>query len=147
VGSLTTTGTVKFNPDKTYAFATTSQGSVSVTLPASCLVINGLTATCAQVQQGLLALPGSPFSAASCTGSNGCTCNLTVAAQPNNETGTWANAGNTDLALTPNAGGTNSGGPYCVKGNEIHLLTVDMTMTMGAMGSVKITEDIVGIKQ
>jgi hypothetical protein len=59
--------------------------------------------------------------------------------------GTWSASG-TRISLVSSTG-DNAGGPYCVQGNELHLITLDMTITMGSMGTLKIDEDLVATKQ
>jgi hypothetical protein len=39
--------------------------------------------------------------------------------------------------------GSTSDDPYCVQGNELHSLSVDMMMPMGPMGQVHIQGDLV----
>jgi hypothetical protein len=148
VGSVSTTGTVSFNPDKSYSTTETVSGSLNVALPASCLTQGGVTLNCAQFTQAFMAqagMAGSPFSSGSCTGSSGCTCTFNFSPTPMTDVGTWSASG-TNIALMSSGLG-NNGGAYCVKGNEIHLITLDMTMPMGAMGTAKITTDIVALKQ
>lgn len=145
--NLSATGTISFGADKSYSESITSNGSVVLMIPASCLPANGTT--CAQLGpmlQGSGGTGASPFSSATCSGTTSCTCNLVIAPTTTADTGTWASAG-TSIDLTSAANGPGGGGPYCVKGNELHLLSVDMTMSMGPMGTATITEDIVGSKQ
>ncbi len=55
--------------------------------------------------------------------------------------GTYTTSG---TMLTLNATtGTGTGGAYCVQGNTLHLLTLDMTMSMGSMGTATIQSDII----
>jgi hypothetical protein len=146
---LSVTGTYTFNADKTYAASITESGTVVATVPASCLSQGGLKFTCADLSALLQAssgMAGATFSAASCTGTSGCTCTLTNASTTMSQAGTWEGAG-TSIVLTLSDGST-GGGPYCVQGDTIHLLDVDMmTVPMGPMGTAKVIDDIVATKQ
>jgi hypothetical protein len=50
------------------------------------------------------------------------------------------------LSSTP-TGGAVSTDSYCVKGNDLHSIGIDLSMPMGTMGMVKIAGDIVFTKQ
>jgi hypothetical protein len=147
LGPLSVSGTVSFNADKSYTTTETTSGSVVVTLPASCLTVNGVTLTCAQAAQAIQAADASTapmFSSVSCTGTSGCACTVTVAPTTSSDSGTWSQSG-TQIALMSTAGNS-GGGDYCVQGNEIHLLTLDVTMPMGPMGTLKIAKDVVATR-
>ena len=78
----------------------------TVTLPAACLTSNGVTATCAQVTQGLSA--SKSFKSASCTSAgSGCTCSVGLADQASTEMGTYTTTAAGVLTETP-TGGTGS---------------------------------------
>jgi hypothetical protein len=146
LSDLTVTGTITFNADATYAEMLTESGTVHATVPASCLAQGGLPLTCAQLP-ALIALAsgmsGGPT--VSCTGSSTCSCTARIPVMTTSTSGTWSRAG-TSITLMA-ADGTEDGGPYCVQGDQIHLISVDMTMSTGPMGTAKIVADLVGTKQ
>lgn len=131
---ISASGSASFNADLTYTMTQTLTASITENIPASCLTQNGLTLTCAQVDQLLQTLiqmePGT-FQSAHCSGSSSCTCSFVLAPQMMTESGTYVAAGTT-LTLTA-SDGTTSGGSYCVEGNNLHLLSMDMTMPMGTI--------------
>jgi hypothetical protein len=143
VSGLNVSGSGSFNADMTYSVTETISASLSETLPASCLTMNGVTFTCAQldlaIQQLLLDQPGT-YQSAHCSGSSSCTCSFVLAPQTTSETGTYTTAGTT--ITTTDSLGSVSSSPYCVQGNELHMLQVDMTMAMG-----KIQADLVFTKK
>jgi hypothetical protein len=130
------TGSGSFNADMTYTLNETVTLSASETLPASCLTQDGLTLTCAQVdallQSAILQDP-TVFKSAHCTGSSSCTCTFTLAPQTMTQTGTYTTAGTTLTTLSST--GTPGSNEYCVKGNELHVMQVDMTMPMAVIQS------------
>jgi hypothetical protein len=83
-------------------------------------------------------------SATCATSGSACVCQLSTV-QDATEAGTYTTSGTT-LSTTP-TGGTASTGSYCVKGNELHSLGIDLSMPMGTMGMVKIAADAVFTKQ
>lgn len=144
LSGVSASGTATFSADSSYTVNLTQSATVNMTIPASCLSQGGITLTCAQLQQSIQAAiaddPDSPIASVSCSGVGGCSCSMRMSST-NSETGTWAVEGTT-LSLS---GG--DGGDFCVKDKELHLITVDTTMTMGMMGQAKITSDIVAVKQ
>ena len=127
--SVSPSGTFNLAADSTYSRNMTLNITVSVNLPSSCLM--GMS--CAVVNLAFQALVGTDgITAASCTGTSSCTCTLS-GAQTDAATGTYTTAG-TEMTLTDAAGGTD-GGPYCVQGSTLHLLTVDTTMPMATIQS------------
>jgi hypothetical protein len=146
LSDVSATGTIAFRADATYTEMLTESATVHATVPPSCLVRGGVTLTCAQLPALIALLSGlSGGPVVSCTGSSTCSCTSRVTAITANTSGTWSHAG-TSITLTA-ADGTEDGGPYCVQGNQIHLINVDMTMSMGSMGAAKIIADLVGTKQ
>lgn len=115
-------GSATFNSDKTFAVDSTVTGSVVVTTPASCLMRQGVTVTCEQVQQSLqtsLSEPDAAYSSATCGGAvgGGCSCKLVLKPMASNSTGTYSVA---DGVLTQQqANGTVGTSDYCVKGNTL----------------------------
>jgi hypothetical protein len=114
--NLKIVGTATYNADLTYTSSATFSGSESVTLPASCLTVNGSTATCAQLTQTLAGNPG--FKSATCTGSGGCTCNVVLNDETTNDTGTYTTTAVGVLTETP-TGGAASQSDYCIKGKTM----------------------------
>jgi len=131
-------GSASFNADMTYTLNETISASASETIPASCLTMNGITLTCQQLDQAIQQLvtenPGV-FQSAHCAGASSCTCSFTLAPVTTNSSGTYTTSGTT---LTLSGGG---GGEYCVQGNELHLISIDMTMPMATMnGDIVLTK-------
>lgn len=133
INSLGVSGTANFGADMTYSVSQTITASASQTLPAPCLTMGGLTLTCQQLDQlaQQLLLENPSIQSIRCSGSSSCTCTFTLAPMTTNASGTYTTSG-TMLTLTSSTGGI-SGGPYCVQGDELHLISVDMTMPMGTI--------------
>lgn len=130
-------GTVAYSADKTYSSDFTISGNVVINLPASCLTQQGVTVTCAQLQQGLSSNMTSAFSSATCAESGGgCACTLALNSQVRTETGTYSTAAGT---LTQTAtGGTPGDSDYCVMGNTLTISPASGStmMSSGVTGSV-----------
>jgi hypothetical protein len=145
LGPVSASGTAAFNADKSYAVSETVSGTVIVHLPPSCLMASGITLTCAQLQQEIeqadAASTPPSFASVSCAGTNGCTCTMTFAPMVTNDSGTWSTSG-TNITVTSTTGTSNTVS-FCVRGNELHLITVDMSIPMGPMGTVKVARDFV----
>jgi len=129
-------GTAAYRADGTFDATITMSGSVAFTLPASCLMMNGITITCAQLDQAVkqqqMTDPDPSIQSISCAGTSSCRCTAQMVPQTSPGAGTYSTSGTT---LTEN--GVESGS-YCVKGNELHLISGSM-----AMGSFELTGDIV----
>ena len=126
--SIRPSGTFNLAADLTYSLNMTLNMTISVNIPGSCL----MGQSCSVLNAALQGQVSGDIQSVSCAGSGSCTCTfnaLTTAA----ETGTYTTAG-TEMALTSSAGAT-SGGPYCVQGSTLHLLTVDTTMPMATIQS------------
>jgi hypothetical protein len=105
--------------------------------------MSGVTVTCAQLDQLLqqsIAMGSTTIASAHCTGTSTCTCSFTIPAQTSTTAGTYATAG-TSITMSP-AGGTASTNEYCVKGNELHLLALNMTMPMDPMGQANVEAEL-----
>jgi hypothetical protein len=125
-------GSASFNADLTYTMTTTVAISARETIPASCLMMNGITLTCAQLDQAIqqvIAMNPTVYQSARCAGSSSCTCTFTLAPMTQTEAGTYTTSGTT--MTTTASGGTSSSDEYCVQGNELHIVQLDMTMPMG----------------
>jgi len=132
---LRVTGSASFNADMTYSVTEMISATVSETIPASCLTTQGLT--CTQLNQLLqqeAAMDPSGISGR-CVGSSACTCTFTIPSMTVTDSGTWATSG-TNILID------GSPSPYCVQGNELHLMTLNTTMPMGAMGQANIDADV-----
>jgi hypothetical protein len=113
------TGTVTYSADLTYTADSTISGNIAVTLPASCLTVNGITVTCTQLTQALMNMADPSFASASCVAAgSGCTCTVPEPAQTTNETGTYTTTSAGLLTQSP-ANGTADLSDYCVKGSAL----------------------------
>jgi hypothetical protein len=125
-----------------YQSSGTIKLSFKLTVPSSCFQ-NG--ATCADLdasfQQAIQQNPGEVTSASCVVSGPSCACTLVAPDQSSTEMGNYTTSG-TNITTNP-AGGTPSTDPYCVTGNELHDMQVDMSMPMGPMGMVKIQGDMV----
>lgn len=144
VSNIQLTGTESFNADMTYSADEVLTASGQATIPPSCLQVNGITLTCAQADQliqGLIASSPGQLQSAHCAGTTTCVCGFVLAPMPLTQTGTYTTSGTT-ITMTA-SDGTYAANQYCVKGNQLHLITVNTTMPMGPMGQVNIDTDTV----
>jgi hypothetical protein len=111
---LQVSGTFTYNADMTYTSSGTVSGSVVATIPASCLVIQGVTVTCAQINQVFQADP-MPGVTLNCTGSSSCTCTETFTGTASAETGTFTTTA-AGLLTTTSSDDTVTESDYCLKG-------------------------------
>jgi hypothetical protein len=117
-------GGVTYGADKTYQSNITLTGKVIVTLPASCLMQQGTTVSCAQLQQSLQSSAADQgYESVSCTGSSGCTCTMQLAPQTDTTSGTYSTNGGT-LTMT-SSGGSPDDSDYCVAGGKLTLSPSD----------------------
>lgn len=136
------TGMATFKADMTYSVNLTSTPKFKLVVPNDCLQ----GAACADIQAAITGDPTSDIQSASCsTQGSACVCNVVSQSMTQTETGTYTTSGST-LTSGPSADQQDDT-PYCVQGNQLHVISVDMSTSMGAMGKVKITADIVGTKQ
>ena len=136
----TVTGSTTFTADLTYSSTTTVNGNVIVTLPAACLRQNGVTLSCAQLQDALeSSLADSNFSSARCSASAGSGCACTIGLLPISSTtsGTYSTTPAGVLKQT-DTGGTSSSSAYCVQGSTMTLSPEPMTVTTTS-GSITLT--------
>ena len=139
VVSFSVSGGVTYKADRTYAGTRAASVQLQTTLPASCLMIGGITVTCAQWEAALMAQPDTM--SAKCTStSSGCTCTGTVVQDASSDSGTWATAGN---VLTETAtGGQPDQSDYCAQQSKLVVMAHDdMTMPM-MMGGLKLSASI-----
>ena len=118
---LKISGSVTYAADMTYTSNTTVSGSAKVTLPAACLMQNGITLTCDQLSQALAGQPmmmGATAGSCTATSGGGCSCKVTITSQSNSATGTYTTTGSGALTQTPNTGTTETDA-YCVRGSTL----------------------------
>ncbi len=115
-GSLTFTATA-------YSVALTRTSTTSVNWPIACIT----PLTCADLQAMYLATPN--VQSATCTGTTLCTCVVTSTTPTAvSEQGTYTTSGNT-LMTTP-SGGAPTSGAFCVQGDTVHIMNLEMTGQM-----------------
>jgi hypothetical protein len=135
---LKETGTITFNADMTYTSSATLSGAIKETFPSSCLMSQGVTVTCAQLNselQTLVQAANSPFSSASCAqASSGCACSFQFSSQTSTQSGTYSTSGSTITNMP--SGGTASSDTYCVQGSTLTLSSMSMSGMSGATGEV-----------
>jgi hypothetical protein len=140
------TGSVTYKADMTFTGMLTASIVVVATYPNSCLTNNGVTLTCAQFEaaqkQALAMDPNSGIQSLTCAAiGSSCKCTAVTGDMSTSATGTYTTAG---VKLTETqAGMAPDESNYCVQGNTLHIVGLDMTMPMGMMGQFKITNDIV----
>ncbi|HKA89735.1 MAG TPA: hypothetical protein VKE22_18865 [Haliangiales bacterium] len=128
-------GMFSFRSDLTYSTTITLSGGLAITIPESCLTVQGVTLTCAQLdqalKQALIQNPNPAIQAVSCQGIGGCVCTIQIKPQTSTSSGTYATSG-TSLTLD---GGSPS--TYCVQASELHVMSTSMSMgSLNASGDV-----------
>jgi hypothetical protein len=132
------TGTQTYNADLTYTIVGTLSFGVVVNVPMSCISLNGLTLSCAQVSQLLLS-NGQTMGATCTTAGTGCACTLAVPDVDIGATGTYTTA-NGVLTAMPVGGAAEQNG-YCVRGNAMTQSPVSATVMGAAVtGTVNYTK-------
>lgn len=132
--SVDMTGTVTYEAGGTFRSNVTLNVSVTVSVPASCLMQQGTTLTCAQLQDGLEG-SSTTFASISCTGSSGCSCVAQLGRQQQASSGTYTTSGST---LTQSAAGNDpERNAYCVNGNT---LTLSPDPSSGTAGTITLTK-------
>ncbi|KYG11206.1 hypothetical protein BE21_58100 [Sorangium cellulosum] len=114
-------GTAEFKPDSTYVTTSTMEGPMKIVYPPSCLTMEGVTITCAQLDatmQELLAQGIATFTSASCVAAGaGCACTLVLGETTTTGAGTWSVSGS---SLTVQADGEAAQEvPFCVEGSSL----------------------------
>jgi len=134
--TVTGTGGITYAANGTYQSSRTLTSEFRLTVPAKCFSADktcaGLNARYAEQMQTDPAL----VSAACATAASDCVCQLSTRSAVE-ESGTYATSGTT-LSTTP-TGGSPSSDRYCVQGQELHHIAVDLAMPMGATGVATIT--------
>jgi hypothetical protein len=110
-------GTYIYNADMTYSKNGASSGSAVVTIPASCLTTQGVTVTCAQINQMFQADP-IPGVTLDCTGSSTCTCTETFTNTTSVVSGTYT-ATAAGLLTETDSDATVTASDFCVKGTTL----------------------------
>jgi len=123
VSKLSFTGSVIFTADGTETSTTTLSGSMSVTIPNSCLTTpQGVVVSCdllSQAEAADLDTTG-PFASISCkAGGGGCICTLLAKGTPSTSTGPYTTSGGT--LNDTNSDGEPSMSSYCVSGETLSL--------------------------
>jgi hypothetical protein len=137
------TAAVTFNADQSYVQTGDVEMEFHLTLPMSCFAEGG---TCADLKAAYAeAMATDPrFKATTCAASgSACVCNIRLVLDVG-ESGTYSSAA-TSLT-TRTAGGPATTAQYCVQGDELHNIDVDMAMP-GPMGMANITFDTVFKRQ
>jgi hypothetical protein len=125
VNSTSSTGAFIFNPDGTYEASLDASASETLTVPLSCLTLNGVT-TCDQFGVELstsvqLADGGpSPIADTCTTSGSTCHCSVTVTLNGLSATGTYTVSG-THVTTMPDGSNGTGGGDFCVQGNTLRL--------------------------
>jgi hypothetical protein len=133
------TGMETWANDGTYHAMGTLSFDFKLTIPLSCFAADK---TCAGLGAEMMADPTVTSASCSTVGAS-CVCQLSTT--EGDETGTYVTSGTT-LTTTP-TGDTASTDQYCVRGNELHDIALDMSMPVGSMGMAKIVGDIVFLRQ
>jgi hypothetical protein len=150
ISGMQVRGSINLNADMSYVRTTMLGGSMSATLPASCLTVEGIALTCAQLQMALSRNiaedpDDSPFSSATCgaAGGGGCTCTLAYKPITESDMGSYTVTGNV-LSLRERGADDSETFEYCASGNNLKLKSSSMSGMMGSMGSMP-DEDIGGV--
>lgn len=135
--SVAASGTATFNADMTYSVDVAESDSETVDVPLSCLSVNGVAGSCADLAMAIGSVAPDAGTTASCTtaGAN-CSCTVSEAGTTFDETGTYTVSGTAFTTMQGTGANTGTGGgSYCVQGNTLHILS-----TMGASGMAPIVE-------
>lgn len=130
--NLRITGSGTYNADLTYVSSAALSGSMSMTLPAACLMAAGFIITCPELQALFATDP--TFSSPTCTmAGSACKCVLPLSGQTTTESGTYTTTAAGVLTATPQ-GETAEENDYCVKGTTLTISPHQGTMMMGEAG-------------
>jgi hypothetical protein len=134
---LRESGTITFNADLTYTSNATISGSLSETVPSSCLTTGGVTVSCAQLNAGFQPASDGGLAGSCVSGGGGsCVCSFQFPSQTSMESGTYSISGST-VTNTPTAG-TASSSSYCVQGSTLTLASMPMSMPGASQGSAEL---------
>jgi hypothetical protein len=144
VKKVTDTGGITYAADHTYQSTGTLAIDVALTIPMSCFApgrtCDALNGVYAQAMQKDPTITGATCGASGST----CVCEVSTL-QDTGESGTYVTSGTT--LTTTATGETAESGGYCVQGNELHSIALDMTMPTGPMGTATIAADVIFKKQ
>lgn len=146
LSNLRGTARVTYGADQTYSQSGNLSADMHLDVPLSCFAVGK---TCAgldayYVMQMQTSVDPKFTSAACATSGTNCHCELSLVSDVS-EDGVYTTDQST-LTTTP-LGGTSTQDSYCVQDNELHDITLDMTMPMGPMGMAKISADVVLAKE
>ncbi|WP_437814032.1 hypothetical protein [Sorangium sp. So ce1078] len=138
VSGLEMVGTAEFRADSTYATTSTIQGPMKIVYPPSCLTMEGVTLTCAQLDmfmQQLLTEGDAPFASASCAAAAaGCACTLIMEETTTTGAGTWSVSGSSLMIEAD--GEAPEELPFCVEGSSL-TMAIDADAGSDASGKIK----------
>ena len=140
VGGLEMTGNLTLGADMTFSRTSMLGGSMSVSLPSSCLTFNNITLTCSQLDAAVKAEiasdPDSEFTSISCQdASGGCSCTFGVMPDSEMETGTYTVQGNV-LSLRETGEDESDTFQYCVSSDTLKLQSSGMAAMEEAVGGL-----------
>jgi hypothetical protein len=137
VSNVQFAGTETYNADLTYSSTGTVSEDAVISIPASCLMTQGITLTCDQVTQSLASQQVGDTITCKAAGA-GCSCSVGVKSIASDDSGTYTVAGgvHTDTAQNPDDSDVDD---FCVKGTTLTESPHSMTGMMGEMLSGTIT--------
>ena len=147
---ISISGTMSYKADGTFMQSLKLAGNLKVLIPASCLTVQGITITCAQLNQAASSQASSSGKANSglggpltCSNAGGgaCSCSEPLQGSSSNNAGTYSAK---DGVLTQT--GSSSSNDYCVQGNRLYL-QAHQNMSMGSTGQVALGSRMVLEKQ
>jgi hypothetical protein len=144
VTGFSVSGSISFNADMTYsaADATGSFGYLE-DVPYACLNGHSCDQVSAAIAAQLQASPQPGLTLTSCAvaGNDDCLCTFEVAVFSPGQAGTYTVSGSS-LTTTSATGAVATIGT-CVQGAQLHLVSLDSTMSTGPMGAATISADVV----
>jgi hypothetical protein len=143
VNNISAMGGVTYGAAGTYQDTGSLMFSLQLTVPMSCLATGE---TCSDLDTGFAQemQQDMTLTSHSCsTSGTSCVCALAFN-EPTTDSGTYSTSG-TNLTTTA-TGSQASTDAYCVEGNTLHDIAVDMSMQT-SMGKIKIQGDVVFTKQ
>ncbi|WP_437734566.1 hypothetical protein [Sorangium sp. So ce1335] len=116
-------GSAEFRSDGTYVVTSAVRGPMRVVYPPACLTQDGVTFTCAQLDEGLKSIAGtegSPLASVTCAAAGAsCACDLVYNGTSATEDGTWSVSGTT--LTTTSDDGVPEEVPFCIDGSSLTL--------------------------
>lgn len=135
---LKMTGTMAFKADKTYATNSILNGTMKMTMPASCLKDGTTSLTCEQfgaLFTAFSALGGGDEISVQCSGTATCACVLKFNNAKSDEDGKYALNGNRISLTSSEPDSAPETSDYCVKGSS---LSMSQTASAGSTGNATI---------